>query len=224
MTELQGVPPEWDIVRFDALFDVQQGKQVSKKNRVGDNQRPFLRTRNLGWGRFDLADLDSMHFTEAEEAKYALLPNDLLICEGGDIGRTAIWRGEVDHCYYQNHLHRARVRDESLVTPEYGLFWLWYAFEIGGLYFGRGNVTTIPNLSQSTLKGLPVARPPLDEQRAIVDVLRLIQTSTTETRSRLTLLDELFKRTITDAMTGSIQHRVVSDSSGTAQGEALEHA
>ncbi len=218
MSELDKVPARWRVVRFDDLFDVQQGKQVSKTNRVGDNQHPFLRTRNLDWGRFDVADLDHMHFTPVEEKKYALQDGDLLICEGGDIGRTAIWRGEVADCYYQNHLHRARVRDPGLVTPEYGLFWLWYAFEIGGLYFGRGNITTIPNLSQSKLRELPVAVPSLDEQRAIANVLTLIQVSAAQTRQRHALLDELFARTITDLMSGAARAKAgLHDVTGDAE-------
>ena len=92
-TELGRLPADWRVGRFDSLFDVQQGRQVSKKNRIGDNQRPFLRTKNVFWNRLDLSDLDEMHFSEADESRLALKPDDLLICEGGDIGRTAIWRG-----------------------------------------------------------------------------------------------------------------------------------
>ena len=110
-TELGVLPSEWRVDRFDSLFDVQQGRQVSKGNRIGDNQLPFLRTKNVFWNRVDLVDLDQMHFSETDEKRLALKPDDLLICEGGDIGRTAIWRGAVSRCYYQNHLHRARIRD-----------------------------------------------------------------------------------------------------------------
>src|SRR5438132_13167212 len=109
-TELGVFPADWRVQRFDALFAVQQGKQVSKKNRVGENQRPFLRTRNVFWGRLDLSELDEMYFTDDDEKRLRLEPGDLLVCEGGDIGRTAIWRGELARCYYQNHLHRARLR------------------------------------------------------------------------------------------------------------------
>jgi type I restriction enzyme S subunit len=164
LTELGALPPSWQVQRFDSLFAVQQGKQVSKKNRVGENQRPFLRTKNLFWGGLHLSDLDQMHFTEAEEQRFALKSGDLLICEGGDIGRTAIWREGPVRCYYQNHLHRARLRDEGADSP-FVLYWLWYAFEVGSVYFGRGNVTTIPNLSQSKLCELPLPVPPLAEQR-----------------------------------------------------------
>lgn len=88
---IEKLPKEWEINRIDALFSIQQGKQVSKKNRVGDNQLPFLRTRNIFWGRLDLSELDRMHFSDQDEQRLSLKLNDLLVCEGGDVGRTAIW-------------------------------------------------------------------------------------------------------------------------------------
>jgi type I restriction enzyme S subunit len=174
-TELGVFPSDWRVDRFDSIFDVQQEKQVSKANRIGPNQQPFLRTKNVFWSRLDLSDLDKMHFSEADESRLALKPDDLLICEGGDIGRTAIWRGAISRCYYQNHLHRARIRDAKTADAQFVLFWLWYAFEFGHLYFGRGNVTTIPNLSQSKLCGLPLPIPPLTQQRKIARLLGLAE-------------------------------------------------
>jgi type I restriction enzyme, S subunit len=191
-TELGPLPPSWRVQRFDSLFAVQQGKQVSKKNRIGDNQRPFLRTKNVFWGRLDLSDLDEMHFTEAEEKRLALKPGDLLICEGGDIGRTAIWRDGPTLCYYQNHLHRARLRDDA-ADSQFALYWLWYAFEIGHVYFGRGNVTTIPNLSQSKLSELPLPVPPRHEQRRIAEVLGVVQRAIEQQERLLTVTAELRK-------------------------------
>lgn len=198
-TEIGDLPVDWHVQRFDSLFAVQQGKQVSKKTRDGDNQIPFLRTKNVFWGRLELSELDKMHFKEGEERRLALKPGDLLICEGGDIGRAAIWRGELARCYYQNHLHRARALNGN-VDPHFVLYWLWYAFEIGSIYFGRGNVTTIPNLSQSKLCELPIPAPPLDEQRKIAGVLRVVQQAIEQqeqllqrtTELKKTLLHQLF--------------------------------
>jgi type I restriction enzyme S subunit len=192
-SELGVLPQDWRVNRFDSLFSVQQGKQVSKKNREGNSQRPFLRTKNVFWGRLDMSELDAMHFTEPEEARLALQPGDLLICEGGDIGRTAIWRGELPRCYYQNHLHRARRRNDAEADPEFALFWLWYAFEIGNVYFGRGNVTTIPNLSQSKLCELPLPLPSLPEQRKIADILGLVQRAIEQQERLMALTTELKK-------------------------------
>jgi type I restriction enzyme S subunit len=192
-TELGDLPVDWPVHRFDSLFAVQQGKQVSKTNRIGKNQRPFLRTKNVFWGELDLTDLDEMHFTEADEKRLALHPGDLLVCEGGDIGRTAIWNDALPRCYYQNHLHRARLRGKGAADSQFALYWLWYAFEIGSVYFGRGNVTTIPNLSQSKLCELPVPVPPLPEQRKIAGVLGVVQRAMKQHERLLALTAELKK-------------------------------
>lgn len=192
-TELGDLPGDWRVQRFDSLFAVQQGKQVSKKNRIGENQRPFLRTKNVFWGRLDLSDLDEMHFTEAEEKRLALESGDLLVCEGGDIGRTGIWRGELARCFYQNHLHRARLQDIAAADSQFVLYWLWYAFDVASVYFGRGNVTTIPNLSQSKLRELPLPVPELSEQQKIAGVLGVVQRAIDQQERLLALTTELKK-------------------------------
>jgi type I restriction enzyme, S subunit len=168
------MPNDWPIVRLDDLFTIQQGKQVSARHRPGDRQRPFLRTKNVYWGRLELADLDAMHFSEEDERRLRLVSGDLLTCEGGWVGRTAIWNGEKTVCLYQNHLHRLR-RISTETVPQFALYWLWYAFEIGEVYFGRQNVTTIPNLSKSRLGELQMPSPKPEEQLQIGKVLSAVQ-------------------------------------------------
>jgi type I restriction enzyme, S subunit len=168
------LPHDWEVGRLDDFFNIQQGKQVSKANRVGNNQRPFLRTSNIFWGNIDLSELDSMHFSEEEERKFKLNYNDLLVCEGGDIGRTAIWKEELAQCYYQNHLHRVRAKQKD-INAEFALLWLHYAFVFSKVYLGRANITTIPNLSKSRLAELIIPRPSFKEQRKIAYILNTIQ-------------------------------------------------
>ena len=191
-TEIGRFPSDWDVDRIDSAFDIQQGKQVSQRNRDGEHQRPFLRTKNVFWNRLDLTELDQMHFSEAEQSRLELRAGDLLVCEGGSIGRTALWNNEVEGCLHQNHLHRLRVKSER-ADAQFGVFWLWYAFDVAKLYFGRGNITTIPNLSQSKLAELPMALPPLPEQKKIAEILSTVQRAIEEQERIIQTTTELKK-------------------------------
>ena len=214
-TEIGEFPSTWEVNRVDYAFDIQQGKQVSSRNRDGEHQRPFLRTKNVFWNRLDLADLDEMHFSEAEQSRLELRANDLLVCEGGSIGRTALWKNEVQGCLYQNHLHRLRAKGDK-AHPQFGVYWLWYAFDVAKLYFGRGNVTTIPNLSHSKLAELPMAIPPLPEQKKIAHILSTVQRAIeaqeriiqTTTELKKALMHKLFTEGLPsiDASTGGLRH------------------
>lgn len=168
------LPEEWDVTSLGDLFSLKQGKFLSQKHRVGDNFKPFLRTSNIYWNKVDLSNLDEMNFTANEELELHLQPGDLLVCEGGDIGRTAMWEGQLDQCYFQNHLHRLR-RINNDIYPQYYAYWMQAAFQQFNLYGGEGNKTTIPNLSQGRLKSFLVPKPSFEEQRAIAHVLTTVR-------------------------------------------------
>ena len=168
------LPPDWRETRLGNLFEIQQGKAVNQRTRDGDNQQPFLRTANVFWGRLNLATLDHMHFAPEEQRRLVLKPGDLLTCEGGDVGRTAIWRGELEQCFHQNHVHRLRTQRAD-VEPEFYMRWMEEAITQLGLYAGAHNTTTIPNLSKNRLAGFAIPHPPLREQRVIAEVLRTVQ-------------------------------------------------
>jgi len=120
-----------------------------------------------------------------------LQKGDLLLCEGGDVGRTAIWNDQMEGCYYQNHLHRLRARFTNEIDPQFALYWFWYAFEVGNVYIGRSNITTIPNLSQSKLGELQIPKPVFDEQRRIAYVLNTVQTAIEQQARMIALTREL---------------------------------
>jgi type I restriction enzyme S subunit len=182
-TEIGSLPTDWEVSDIGNCFAIKQGKQLSAKHRRGTNERPFLRTSNVFWGKLDLVDLDEMHFTVEETNELALRSGDLLVCEGGEIGRTAIWQDNLKDCYYQNHLHRMRAKDNDTNTHFY-MYWLMYGFSVGKIYFGLGNKTTIPNLSQSRLKSLLIPCPLLVEQQNISHILSKIQ-SAIETQEKI---------------------------------------
>ncbi|MBI3304029.1 MAG: restriction endonuclease subunit S [Deltaproteobacteria bacterium] len=189
-TEVGNLPLSWNLTRLGHVFDIQQGKALSPSARRGLSPQPFLRTANVLWGRLDLRAVDQMDFTDEEAERLSLQPGDLLVCEGGEIGRTAIWNGEIDGCLYQNHVHRLRSRSAD-IAPDFVMYWMQAAFLHLRLYGGVGNKTTIPNLSGARLKQLPIPVPPLPEQRAIAAVLSKIQAAVEVQNKIVTMLKEL---------------------------------
>ena len=164
-SEIGEFPSSWDIDRIDSAFEIQQGKQVSKKNREGGNQQPFLRTKNVFWNRLELSDLDHMNFTEKEELRLELQPGDLLTCEGGDIGRTALWAGNVERCYYQNHLHRLRS-ENGRADPQFAFLVLVFVQYREALFRTRQRHHYSKFIAFQAC-GAAHAAPPIPEQKKI---------------------------------------------------------
>ena len=160
----------WTWRLLGELFEIGTGKTMSAAARNGVDKTPFLRTSNVLWDEIDLSSVDEMSILEHELPAKLLWPGDLLVCEGGEIGRAAIWGGEVEPMSFQNHVHRLRPIVEE-VDPRFYVYFLQSGFTQLGIYEGAGNKTTIPNLFRSRLAGLYVPQPPLAEQQAISCVL-----------------------------------------------------
>lgn len=173
-TEIGRFPVEWEITNIADAFTLQQGKSLSNREQTGEFRKPFLRTANVFWGRLNLSKVDEMDIPPKDRERLALQYGDVLVCEGGDIGRTAMWRRELSECYYQNHLHRLRRKDDR-TCPEFFVLWMEAAFQFLKLYGGIGNRTTIPNLSSARLKEFKFPLPPPPEQWKIAAVLGKIQ-------------------------------------------------
>lgn len=198
------VPIEWRTVRVGDVFNIKQGKSLSREKQTGNKRRRFLRTANVFWGRLKLDRLDEMDFTDVECASLALKAGDLLVCEGGDIGRTAMWAGEIDDCYYQNHLHRLR-RTSNDVLPFFVMCWMQAAFTQLNVYEGAGNKTTIPNLSRSRLAELPIPLPPLPEQKKIAAILLKLQHAISAQDKLIQSLRDLKKSTMQHLFTHGLR-------------------
>ncbi len=156
----------WTWRPIAELFEINAGKTMSAAARNGVDKTPFLRTSNVFWDEIDLSSVDEMSFLDRELPAKLLRQGDLLVCEGGEIGRAAIWNGQVETMSFQNHLHRLRALGPD-VEPRFYVFFLQSAFTQLGIFEGAGNKTTIPNLSRSRLAGLKVPHPPLVEQQTI---------------------------------------------------------
>ena len=166
----------WAWQPLGELFEIGAGKTMSVAARNGADKTPFLRTSNVLWDEINLSSVDEMSIPGEELPAKLLRKGDLLVCEGGEIGRAAIWNGEVKTMSFQNHLHRLRSIDGQ-VEPRFYVYFLQAGFTLLGIFEGAGNKTTIPNLSRGRLVALSVPKPTLSEQQAISTVLGKVRAS-----------------------------------------------
>ncbi len=162
--------PNWNWRPLGELFDIGSGKTMSAAARTGANKVPFLRTSNVLWDEIDLTQVDEMSISPSELIDKSLNPGDLLVCEGGEIGRAAVWDGRVPVMSFQNHLHRLRPTRTD-VDAKFYVYFLQSAFTQLGIFEGAGNKTTIPNLSRNGLASLDVPHPPKPEQQSVARAL-----------------------------------------------------
>jgi type I restriction enzyme, S subunit len=161
-------PEGWDVAHVEDVFEIQLGKMLNKEAASATPAFPYLGNREVQWGRFDLSDLRKMHFSEGERKKFGLREGDLLVCEGGEVGRAALWRGSFE-CYFQKALHRLRPSN-GRAGSEYMLHFMRFAADTGRLSDFTSQ-SSIAHLTREKLARVQVSLPPLPEQRKIAAIL-----------------------------------------------------
>lgn len=168
------------LVPFRTVASIQLGKMLSPKAKMEVMSFPYLRNQNVQWGFFQLDEIATMNFSERERAKFELRPGDLLVCEGGEPGRCAVWSGEIQVCYYQKALHRVRPF-EGVADSEFLAYWLRYRAG-SGAFEDQNAKTTIAHLPMVRLQELGVPSMGIDKQKLIAARIRdqLVETQTAE--------------------------------------------
>jgi type I restriction enzyme S subunit len=157
----------WPRKAVRSVAETTLGKMLSAKSKTGVGTTPYLRNKNVRWGSVDVGDVAEMDFSDAERDKFRLIPGDVLICEGGaGVGRTAIWRGEMELCCFQKALHRVRTGDE--VLPEFVAHYFRY-FSESRLLEQQLSGVAIGHFPQEDLRSLEIPVPPLEVQRRFID-------------------------------------------------------
>lgn len=163
------VPDGWSQKTVGQLFEVQLGKMLNAQAKASNELFPYLTNFNVQWGRFDLSRLNHMHFNEKERSKFSLKQGDLLVCEGGEVGRCAIWNDELSICYYQKALHRLRPINTE-ITSDY--FFEYMRFISGTrIIQNLSSKTSIAHLTREKLLNLVVLVPPKHELDKITQIL-----------------------------------------------------
>ena len=162
------IPDSWEWARLGDIFWHNTGKALNASNRSG-TLLSYITTSNLYWNRFEMGSLREMYFTDEEVEKCTVTKGDLLVCEGGDIGRAAIWPFDYN-VRIQNHIHRLRAYIP--VCTEYYYF-LLYLYKHVGWIGGKG--IGIQGLSSNALHAILLPVPPVKEQYRIVSKIREIE-------------------------------------------------
>lgn len=166
-TEVGVIPEDWNVSTVGEEFHIQLGKMLDAEKNVGI-PKPFLGNRAVQWGRIDVTDIGLIKLAPVDFQRFRLRDGDLLVCEGGEVGRSAIWRQSLDECYYQKALHRLRPRKGFNVPLMQSIL---HKYSAEGLLQNYVTQTSIAHLPKDKFQTLPIPVPPPLEQQAIAEAL-----------------------------------------------------
>lgn len=181
---------KWEKVLLGEVTDSCLGKMLDQEKNRGEYQ-PYLANVDVRWGNFNLDDLSEMRFEKDEQERYGLKYGDLVICEGGEPGRCAIWKNQIPNMKIQKALHRVRVHD--CLDYRYLYYWFLLAGKTGGLeqYFTGATIKHMPG---QKLKSVVIDKPPIEIQRSIADVLSSYDGLIENNQKQIKLLEEAAQR------------------------------
>jgi type I restriction enzyme S subunit len=166
-SEVGVIPEDWSASTVGEEFHIQLGKMLDAEKNVGIS-KPFLGNRAVQWGRIDVTDIGLIKLAPSDLQRFRLRDGDLLVCEGGEVGRSAIWCQSLDECYYQKALHRLRPKKGFNVPFMQNIL---HKYSVEGLLQNYVTQTSIAHLPKDKFETLPVPVPPPVEQQAIAEAL-----------------------------------------------------
>lgn len=203
------IPQHWKTPPIYARYEIQLGKMLDERRITGTQLGKYLRNVDVQWGKINLENLPEMDFSPEDRKRYNLKFGDILVCEGGEIGRTAIWKENLENCFYQKAIHRLRPRTQE-DFPDFFLY-VMYALVNLGVFVAMSSASTILHLPAEKLSIVRYASPPLEEQQEIVEYIEAetekIDRMQAATRETVELLKERRSSLIAAAVTGKISVR-----------------
>lgn len=163
------IPTAWGVLSVGSQFTAELGKMLDDKRQTGAHRLPYLRNTNVQWDEVLVDDLKEMDIPEAEYSRYTVEIGDLLICEGGQPGRSAVWEGGIEPLGFQKALHRARSRGHSLAD------WLLECLRVAvdlDVFAATSGQTTIAHLTNEQLRAQRFPFPKRDVQSQLLADLR----------------------------------------------------
>lgn len=197
-TEVGLVPEDWSISTVGAEFRVQLGKMLDAAKNQGVS-KPYVGNRSIQWGHVNVDAIETVSLTPVELNRFLLRRGDLLVCEGGEIGRAAIWNDPIPECYYQKALHRLRpIRGYNSLLMMF-LLRLWATT---GFLTNFATRTSIAHLPKENFETIPLPVPLDHEQRAIVEALSDVDKSLESPDALIAKKRAIKKATMHQLLTG----------------------
>jgi len=162
-SEVGIIPEDWDISTIGQQFEIQLGKMLDAEKNTGIH-KPYLGNKSVQWSKIDVTDLPTMAMSVTDLVRYRLRRGDLLVCEGGEVGRSAIWDEPIQECYYQKALHRLRPLSGF---NTYLIIAFLYHWTSNGLLANYVSQSSIAHLTSEKLAIIPLPVPKQHEQHAI---------------------------------------------------------
>ncbi len=216
------VPKHWEVSKLKHCSRIILGKMLMTQPPKGTEGsytlEKYLKSKNVGWLQLflDENNIDEMWFNQYEKSIYKLQEDDIVMNEGGDIGKVSRWRGIGFDCYIQNSINKITV-DNSRVNASFLCYWLYNLSSVG-YFWSIVSQISIAHLTKEKLSNSPVVLPPLPEQAAIASYLDTKCTAIDKViaiqQKRIALLQELKQSVITHAVTKGLNPNAETKASG----------
>ncbi len=203
---VSGIGKTWNKIKLKHIANVVLGKMLTNEDKGGYLLKPYLRAANMKWLTVDVSSIKEMWFSPNELEKLRVKKNDLLVSEGGEVGRTCIWQDELDECYIQNSVHKITFNQDQ--NPFFFLYQFYYLGSIG--YFESiVNRISIGHLTGEKLNDLFVCFPSLKEQTNVVNHIQIeshrIDNTISKIEKEIELMNEYRTALISEVVTGKIK-------------------
>ncbi|MEA2050086.1 MAG: restriction endonuclease subunit S [Campylobacterota bacterium] len=200
------IPKCWEIKKLKYCAKVVLGKMLCNTDKGNYQLKSYLKSKNVEWMNINTESVEKMWFSEYEISLYKLNKNDLVLSEGGEVGKTSLWNNEIEECYIQNSVHKVTVNNENL--PKYYLY-LFFLYGRVGYFDSLVNKVSIAHLTKEKLENLECVVAPKEEQK---EIIKYIETETSkidevinQIQKEIDLIKEYKISLISEVVTGQIK-------------------
>lgn len=200
------IPHHWEVKKLKYVGKVVLGKMLCNEHQKGYSHCYYLKSKNLQWLNVEVSQIEKMWFSEYEKSLYRIKKDDLLVSEGGEVGKTCIWNNELAECYIQNSVHKITLNKFNNAK-----FFLYLFFTYGklGVFDSVVSRVSIAHLVLEKLVNVDMVVPPLQEQKQIANFLdekcEKINSAIEKTKRQITLIKEYKNTLINEAVCGRIR-------------------